>query len=294
MRPFTLRAPLISIASISACVAFVFAVASSRADVLLIDPSTTTSGTATYTTADVPYAVPTTSVWNRGNNGTYTTSGTLYYASGAAATGVTAVTDNLAFVGTGTGIYNFSSPAVDAAAGNVVGGVFSTNPSNTGVVGSNISGLGYGGLATRVSGLAFGTYEVYVVTGYTGVNTNSRPGAASPAQHNVWAFEGANSSTLLTTAYGAADTRLENSTAASWVLDNNYAKITVTLDAANPTLYVISQGAQNDANRGWLDTIQIVAIPEPSSLALLGLSAGILVSRRRRRAARWAGAATSA
>jgi hypothetical protein len=133
-----------------------------------------------------------------------------------------------------------------------------------------------------VSGLAFGTYEVYVVTGYTGVNSGSRPGNASPAQHNVWAFEGTFSPSLLTSAYGAADTRLENSTAASWVLDNNYAKVTVTLDAANPTLYVISQGVQNDANRGWLDTIQIVAVPEPSSLALLVSGATLLLIRRRR------------
>lgn len=281
MRSITLRALSVSVSRIS-CVAFVLAAASSHADVLLIDPSTTVSGTAAYPTANVPYAVPTTSVWNRGNNGTYTTSGTLYYASGAAANGVTVVTDNLVNVGTGTNIYNFSAPAVDANAGNIVGGVFSTNPSNTGVVGSNVASLGYGGLATKVSGLAYGTYEVYVVTGYTGATVNSRPGASSPAQHNVWAFEGADFTTLQAGTYGSPDTLLENSTTASWVLDNNYAKITVTLDALNPILYVISQGALNDSRRGWLDSIQIVAVPEPSSFALLGLSVGVLFLRRRR------------
>jgi hypothetical protein len=282
MRLHPFKAASLSVFCI-ACVTFVFAGASVKAEVLLLDPSTV-SGTTTFSPTSLPYSVPTSSVWNRGNNGSYVTSGTLYYASGAAATGVTAVTDNLEnlVVGSGTAIYNFNSPAVSASAGNVFGVVFATNPTNTGVAGTAASNVGYGGLATKVSGLAYGTYDIYVVTGYTGATAGSRPGGASPAQHNVWAFEGANFTTLQAGTYGTADTLLENSTNASWVLDNNYAKITVTLDATNPYLYVISQGFVNDSNRGWLDSVQIVSVPEPSSLALLGLSTGALFFGRRR------------
>lgn len=281
MRHHPLRAASVRIA----CIALLFAALIAKAEVLLIDPSTV-SGTSTLPTANVPYAVPTTSVWNRSSTGTsYATSGTTYYASGAAATGVTVVTDALEnlVLGSGTAIYNFSTPAATTSAGNVLTGVFATNPTNTGLVGSAASNVGYGGLATKVSGLAFGTYEIYVVTGYTGITASSRPGAASAAQHNVWAFEGGNLSTLQAGTYGTPDTLLENSTTASWVLNDNYAMITVTLDATNPYLYVISQGALNDSNRGWLDSIQIVQVPEPTSLALLATGAASLLLPRRRK-----------
>lgn len=282
MRPQNRKATVLSTFSM-ACLALVLAASGLQAEVLLIDPSTV-SGTTTFATANVPYSVSTASVWNRSNTGNYATSGTLYYSSGTAATGVTAVTDALEnlVLGSGTAVYNFSAPAVSTSAGNVLTGVFATNPSNTGVVGTSASNVGYGGLATKVSGLAFGTYEIYVVTGYTGATPASRPGAGSAAQHNVWAFEGGNFTTLQAGTYGAPDTLLENSTTASWVLNDNYAMITVTLDATNPYLYVISQGALNDSNRGWLDSIQIVAVPEPSYVVLLALSTSALFFRRRR------------
>ena len=69
------------------------------------------------------------------------------------------------------------------------------------------------------------------------------------------------------------------STSASWVAGNNYSKITVTLDEANPDLFIVSEGAVNDAKRGWLSSIQIV--PEPSSLLLTAFGALAFFKRRR-------------
>lgn len=268
----------------------VVAMSSAHAAMLLIDPSTSSSSSPTFPSGpSLPYPVATTDIWNSSSaTSTWGTGGTIRYSDNSVATGVTITADALSTV-TGppdTYLYNFSSPAVNNIGNGSISGVYATNPVNNAIYGSaqpGISGGSRGGIALKVSGLTFGTYDIYIVAAYTGTaNSTTLPGAASAAQQNVWSFAGAESSTLEFNTYGTANSLLENSTTAAWALDNNYAKITVTLDASNPTLFVVSEGAANDARRGWLNSVQIVPVPEPSTTALSALGLLALATRRRR------------
>lgn len=251
-----------------------------QAQTLLIDPGTS-SGTATITDASAPYSVPTTSIWNRTSTGTY--SSPLVYSTGAAATGVSVTIDALQD-SSGTALYNFASPSVANAGNPDILNVFSENPVNNANWGAAVPIAGYGGLAVKIGGLSSGTYDIYVVAAYVGTASSSAlPGAgASAAQQDLWAFTGTNLTSITAGTYGSANERLENSTNASWVLGNNYARLSVTVDASNPYIYLISEGAANDNRRAWLNSVQIVAVPEPSGLVLLGLGLGGIFLRRRR------------
>ena len=149
----------------------------------------------------------------------------------------------------------------------------------------------------RVTGLANGIYDVYVVAGYIGSSTTRRPGAGSDVAHQgVWIFTGTtanlayNGGTL--TGGGATAVApsqvLENSVNSVWTENVNYEVLRVTISNTNPTLYVAASGAAavvgntSAEDRPWLNLVQVVAVPEPSS-AMLALGAiGSLALRRRR------------
>lgn len=245
---------------------------------LYIDPQSAGSH-STYSSSN-PYPVTTADTWNGGISTTWGAGGVIKYTDGSNATGVTITLDALALVGADY-IYDFNTAAATYAGNASMSGVFGSNPVNNSNYGTNFSSQ-YGGVATKVTGLAPGTYDIYVVAAYTGSTAGTHPGGASPAQQNVWAFSRASGTNTLTTGtYGTSNDLLENSTSASWVAGNNYSKITVTLDASNPDLFVVSEGAVNDSKRGWLSSIQIVSVPEPSALLLSAIGALAFFKRRR-------------
>jgi hypothetical protein len=252
------------------------------AAILLLDPAGS-SATNTYAAGPAqPYSVPANAVWSAGSS-VFGAGGQIRYSDNSIATGVTIVTDSLTLTTGPAAEYNFtSSPSVSAIGNAGMTGVFSGNPSNNSIYGTTLAGLNYGGVAMKISGLASGTYDIYIVAAYTGSVTTALPGTVGAAQNHVWAFtreSGVNS--FVNGSYGTANELLENSTTASWGAGNNYAKITVTINEATPDLFIISQGVAGAAeNRGWISSVQIV--PEPSS-ALLGAAGIAYISLRRRR-----------
>lgn len=211
------------------------------------------------------------STWNRvslanlasgivNNNGTAATGVSLTY--GIAAAGVTTVTYGVqpgsTISGGGTaGVYAVSSP--------VRTGVF--NNSNNSILG------------LRIDGLAAGQYDVY---------TASRNTQSSAAGTTTRVFYGTSAlgSTFATAGAGSLDQSNAQGvttagTNASFVLGNQYQKFTVTVSASNPSLYLAFRGVATEL-RPFVNSVELVAIPEPVAAGLVGLTgAGVLLRRRR-------------
>lgn len=260
--------------NILALAAFGITCGAARAQVLMLDfGPTTVSGT---NLSNSPYntASPSFSGTNWNQIGTADVS-SLIYADGSAALGLslnigatTAVTTSASTLGLGnvpsgntalgaitnTGIYAGTSVGTD--------GIFTSSSGNSRAVGFQLSGL------------AIGTYDIYVTARNTSSNANYTQTAfvgTSAAGNFVLGGPGMTSETL-SFANGSAAT-------ASWVEDANYLKFTVTLGAGD-VLNVATLGGGGEL-RGFLNSVQIVAVPEPAISVMLGL-AGVLVCFRRR------------
>ena len=70
---------------------------------------------------------------------------------------------------------------------------------------------------------------------------------------------------------------------ASWVEGENYVKVQVTL-AAGEYLTIVSEGVNSSSSqgdgRGFLNSIAVTPVPEPMTVALLGLG-GLFLRRRK-------------
>jgi hypothetical protein len=76
-----------------------------------------------------------------------------------------------------------------------------------------------------------------------------------------------NATTINTTTLGNSTVSLNNASS-SWVEGGNYVKFTVDI-AEGQNLTVISRGETAVETRGFLNSIQIVAIPEPATIGML-------------------------
>ena len=255
----------------------------------------TDSGTGTYPTAITPYAVPTDAIWNRG--------GTAQFAnvvnSDGTAAGVTVVNDYVAGVSaTNNSTLDFvNAPSTTANGGSTTsadGNRFGVAPGKdfffSGGSGGSSGTVGLAGM--RVSGLAPGTYDIYIAAAYTGSTSANRVGGTNPSQQAVWIFTGSANAIdydpTANTLGGVARTDLlENTSKSTWTNGDNYALATVTITPQSPSLFIASSGANtaisgtNGDVRAFINFVQIV--PEPSSFGLL-LGGVMLVLRARRRA----------
>lgn len=196
----------------------------------------------------------------------------LLYSNGSAATGVSV---NIG-VSPNTNVIDFNAtPGSTNALGTTVNtGVFAA-----GSVGRDgiFSGTGTQNnrLGLQISGLAPGEYDIYVVS----INTN-QPGTRSM---EVGAMASGTMTTWDTTGFVGANSISNVATDTSaWVLGTNYMKLSVTLDGTNDVLSIFTNGLNSAEQRGFLNSVQIVAIPEPSTYALIfaGLAVAFVVRRR--------------
>ncbi|HWL53915.1 MAG TPA: hypothetical protein VNQ90_15855 [Chthoniobacteraceae bacterium] len=256
-------------------VLFLLPIAAS-ASVLMLDFGPTTVAPADQTNS--PYHTVNTSfsdtAWNKIE---ITNPASLVYSDGSAATGVTLTLGS----SPNSTVVDFSSlPTHSNALGTQIGtGVFAgTSVGRDGIYRGNV-GSQNNQVALKIGGVTAGTYEIYVV----GLNTNTRISDQSPM--NFYAAATGDVSTFDTGGLTPDATTLITANT-PWMEGGSYGKITVDL-AAGQYLVLVSDGAGSES-RGFLNSVQIVAIPEPSTV-ILGLAGcfSLIALRRvsRRRAA---------
>lgn len=199
----------------------------------------------------------------------------LEYADGSSATGIALYTG--AETSATSKVIDFAATlsSSNALGSEIDSGVYAGNSVGTDGVWQATNGVATG---IQVTGLSAGTYEIYI----TGRNTNQSGGVGPASNYYVSAsapgttfnFDGL-------TLYSSA-----NTTTASWVAGENYQVFTVTLGTGQ-VLNIANDGdgSSGGGGRGFLNSLQIVTIPEPgaSGLALLAVSGFLLFRRRRSR-----------
>lgn len=251
--------------------------------------------TVTTSTANSPYhsVLPSAGTsWNRVQNADVASG--LLFADGGSASGVT--------VDVGAGTYTSIDFGVNPSGNNALGtvvnhGVYAgTSVGKDGIF--HGSGTTQSGVAVQVSGLAAGTYDIYVVA----INTNS--GALFDLRQRVGATASAPVAGTFTpgdtinltnagASIGSGDGTGATDYSSAWSEGLNYVKLSVSITAGQ-SLIVYSlgiptvAGGLTEETRGFLNSVQIVqtAIPEPSAAAALGgaCALGLAAMRRRRRA----------
>lgn len=235
------------------------------------------------------------STWN--NLDSTAAPSSLLYSDGSTATGVTLV------IGSESASLANTIDYSTAATINVtaVDGTDSATPGNIGLMSSPNSIYGNGttssntaparagwlgnaggsndGLGLRIDGLAAGEYAIFML----GRNTNSSATRATDFFAAAGSLAGTFDYSALTAAT-AANSAVPNSNPAGYdafIAGENYVSIHVTL-ADGESLFLASDGNPDGTElRGFMNMVQIVQVPEPST-SLLSLLAGTLLFRRRR------------
>ncbi|MFH1496461.1 MAG: hypothetical protein ABII82_01430 [Verrucomicrobiota bacterium] len=276
-----------------ASIALGFALSQASAQVLMLDfggnnPSNQVSSNNTSS----PYHTDTGSVadftWNSIATSGSVASG-LVWSDATAATGIATIGYKFSggqTVTSGTGwqtIFNGS------ASGAVNTGIYAQgNAAYDGGMTSSGFATDDRAVGLQVNGLAVGTYAVYISGRYTNYE------GATDYTQTFYAGVGASSGNFnfITGGYASDSTTFtadNTSKTSEWVYDagdaasSNYVKLTVSITSLGQALNIAAQGS--GTFNGFLNTVQIVAIPEPSAFALIGGTAGLLLavglSRRR-------------
>lgn len=220
-------------------------------------------------------------IWNKveGAPVADVTSG-LLYSNNTAATGV-ALNFGIGVTSTLVNLATQPTTGNNALGSTVNTGIYSGTSVGKDAIFSG-TGTEVRNLGLQVTGLAAGIYEVYMVTRNTNTNIGysftSFAGAGTAGSNFDYVNDAGYTSATLTYVNAAA-------APTTWIEDGNtnenYVKLTVTL-AAGQALNLAVQGDGTNQTRGFLNAVQIVAVPEPSS-ALLAFAALIPVTFRRKR-----------
>ncbi|WP_367871289.1 PEP-CTERM sorting domain-containing protein [Luteolibacter sp. Populi] len=220
----------------------------------------------------------------------------LVYANGAAA----GVTLDLGQETPGaTGIIDFGTAvgAVNLAGGGGgiqgqqgllgTGSIYGDNTSSTAVGRDGFFGAGtastMGAIGLRLDGLAAGDYVAYVMARNTNSNAASYP-------MNLYSSVGTTSTSFTMSSVTASQANPGYTTGAyagqftSFILGDNYQTISFTVAEGQSFFLAVDGGNDAVDRRGFLNALQIVSVPEPSSSALLLGGLGFLFTRRQRRA----------
>ncbi|MBC2602586.1 PEP-CTERM sorting domain-containing protein [Puniceicoccus vermicola] len=203
----------------------------------------------------------------------------LLFADGTAATGVSVNLGTETFAG--SDVISFTTNpgkssalgtgfnGIDGGAGWFSEGIFADQSVGTdGIWGPDNAANGL-----RIDGLVAGAYEIFFV----GSNTNSNVGGAIM---NLYSGVGASSNSFDFSSLMATSSTITNNT--FWSEGENYARATITLSEGQ-SLFLANDTTGLDNDRGFINSVQINAIPEPSSFGLLaGILGAICLVRRRR------------
>ncbi len=216
------------------------------------------------------------------SNDTIGTESDLVYSNGAAATGVSLTYGRsaiggkvLAFDGSNGTISSSNALGVAFSQGQYAGNVPGKDGLFSGTSAQDIS------IGVRIDGLSAGSYELYLV----GRNTNTSQQRTMDvfvsildASTLAYDFSDAQSKTILNEGQAGPDSEWsEGATYVSWLVDLS----------EGDSIFIAFDGRDggNDT-RGFMNAIQIVPVPEPSTVALLGglasFAAAVLVRRRRK------------
>ncbi|WAC19089.1 PEP-CTERM sorting domain-containing protein [Luteolibacter sp. SL250] len=232
-------------------------------------------------------AVPSTEVsWNTVGSADIAagpTSG-LTYGDGTAATNIalnlaveTAIGSNILDYAATNNINSGSLTGSAVNLGAVYGSATSSTPAKDGIFrGGTTSNSDNAAVGFRLDGLAAGTYTLY----FTGRNTNSD----SVRPVGFYTAVGASSDTfnfldlsLTTLANSSISNNGGNPT---FVAGNNYNSTTFTI-AEGQSLFFAAEGTTSTERRGFINSVEIALVPEPSAIVLsLG---GVMLALRRRR-----------
>ncbi len=163
---------------------------------------------------------------------------------------------------TNTGVYTSGSPGRDAIWRNL-----KTDESSSAV-------------GVQITGLAAGTYKIYL----TGRNTSAGT-STYPLTYSFYAGAGVSGSNFDFSSYASDSVTFTGAQQATtaWVVngntDANYVVLTVTI-VEGEALNIAAAGG-DDNPRGFLNSIQIVAVPEPMPVGMLGLGSLALLIRKK-------------
>jgi hypothetical protein len=246
-----------------------------QAQVLMLDFGPTTVTGASQANSPYHTVVPsfTGTVWNRIQTADVLSG--LLYADGTEAAGLTldlgaTTTETSTIVGLG------NTPSGNNALGNVTntdvyaGTSVGKDGIYTGSGGGSLRFVGF-----QLGGLAPGTYEIYL----TSRNTNTSNAYSQIAYVGTSATAGDFDAVTLSLT-GSLSYANGSDAVLSWEVNENYLKFTVTLNPGDYLNLAVSGGASGE-RRGFLNSVQIVAVPEPSGILLLGL-AGVWLTVFRR------------
>lgn len=161
--------------------------------------------------------------------------------------------------------------------------IYSDNrPARNAVFTVGVNNSNNAAVGSKITGLAAGTYNIYV----TGRNTNNNASAVPQAFYlstaasslNTFQFSGAGNTTEASGSITNTVASLSLTTHSQGVTYAAFENITL---GENESIFLATEGTGGEL-RGFLNSIEIVLVPEPSAFALLGGSLSLLAFRRRR------------
>jgi len=223
------------------------------------------------------------------NYGNAATLSTLVYGDGSAATGVTVKIAAEATVGNNTidfaGTTGLNFSGVTGSAISVPGSAYSGNsPARQGVFRNGAGSANNAAMGVSITGLAAGTYNIFMVGRNTNGGSNDTPAnfylsTVNGGMPSSYLFDGVGNTTQQTA--GATHTSASLN-ALTFTAGVTHVEFTVTLTQGQ-TLLLASEGT-GDELRGFINSIEIVQVPEPSAAILSFGTIGLLAFRRRRSA----------